>query len=153
MLRCVRSVTGVRRRVFFAVMVLSLLFVPMVFFSGILHAKEQVSTVIGGKASKKYHLPSCDVVKRIYGPERVYFISPEKAEKEGYKPCQMCRPERLKESAAGSPGVDPWGRNKPRKGGSTGDMPTLREEPAKPDSPEVQKAIEEEKKKFRKPGF
>ncbi len=154
MLYRVRSVIGVRRRFFFAVVVLSLLFVPVVFFAGALHAEEQVTTVIGGKESKKYHLPSCDLVKRIYGPERVYFNSPEKAEKEGYKPCQMCHPEGLKELAAGgSRGADPWGRNRSRKGGATGDMPSLKLAPAKPEPPEVQKALEEEKKKFQKPGF
>ena len=154
MLYRVRSVIGVRRRFFFAVVVLSLLFVPVVFFAGALHAEEQVPTVIGGKESKKYHLPSCDLVKRIYGPERVYFNSPEKAEKEGYKPCQMCHPEGLKEPAAGGPlGADPWGRNRSIRGGSTGHMSTLPQESEKPDPPKIRKAVEEEKKKFQKPGF
>ena len=41
-----------------------------------------------------YHLPTCSLVKKINRAKLLIFQSRERAEKLGYKPCKVCRPQR-----------------------------------------------------------
>ena len=45
---------------------------------------------LASKASRKYHLPSCKLVKLISKPNLVIFNSPGSALTAGYTPCSVC---------------------------------------------------------------
>ena len=42
-----------------------------------------------------YHLPTCSLVKKMSRAKLLIFQSRERAEKLGYKPCKICRPQRV----------------------------------------------------------
>jgi tetratricopeptide (TPR) repeat protein len=42
-----------------------------------------------------YHLPTCSLVKKMNRAKLLVFLSRERAEKLGYKPCKICRPQRV----------------------------------------------------------
>lgn len=46
--------------------------------------------VLGSINSDKYHLPECPGAKQISEKNKIWFDSPEEAEKTGYKPAQNC---------------------------------------------------------------
>ncbi len=46
--------------------------------------------VVGSINSDKYHLPDCPGAKQISEKNKIWFDSPEEAEKAGYKPAQNC---------------------------------------------------------------
>ena len=50
-------------------------------------------TLIGNKNSMKLHLSTCDSVADMSAKNKVSFSSYSQAEKEGYKPCKICRPD------------------------------------------------------------
>lgn len=47
---------------------------------------------VGNKSSKKFHKLDCSWAKKIGEPNRVYFKTREEAIKQGYTPCQVCKP-------------------------------------------------------------
>ena len=46
--------------------------------------------VLGSVNSDKYHLPECPGAKQISEKNKIWFDSPEEAEKAGYKPAANC---------------------------------------------------------------
>ena len=52
--------------------------------------EEYKGMVVGSKNSDKYHLPECPGAKQISEQNKVWFDSPEEAEKAGYQPAANC---------------------------------------------------------------
>ena len=61
--------------------------------------------VVGSKASDKYHLPTCGIVKNIKPENILSFNSPEDAAKAGLtSPCGVCKPPAVPRSGSRSSG-------------------------------------------------
>ena len=108
--------------------VFSFLFVFCSLFFGSLVVGEQMNYV-GGKESKKYHRTDCELVKRIYKDDKVPFESSKLAEKDKYRPCLVCCPDRprgqSRKFSAGDSG-------RPVKAGHTESLPNSKSPPAQP---------------------
>jgi mono/diheme cytochrome c family protein len=68
--------------------------------------------VVGLKTTKKYHKPTCAVLKRAKAESKVELPSTVEAEARGFKPCELCRPQ----GAAKGDGASPDGGPSPGKG-------------------------------------
>jgi hypothetical protein len=111
------------------------LFLSFLLASGPLFAAD---AFVASKESKKYHRIECELVKRIYKLDKVSYESSAKAEKGGYKPCHVCRPDQLIETTtSGLSNPSPWSKpERPAKTGSSGNMPFAIPPPAPEDPPE-----------------
>ena len=53
---------------------------------------KQDQNLVGSIRSKTYHYPSCPIVGGIGEENKVFFANSDEAKKQGYKPCEFCRP-------------------------------------------------------------
>lgn len=49
---------------------------------------------LGNKNSRKYHVAACTWGQKIAPRNRIEFSTAEEAEKAGFIPCKICRPDR-----------------------------------------------------------
>ena len=64
---------------------------------------KHIVKLIGNSETKKFHKPSCELVKKITKGNKVGFASSAEAKKAGYEPCSLCLGEgSAKSSAAGT---------------------------------------------------
>lgn len=70
----------------------------LLLFASFPAAQAQDRRFVGNKNSHKYHVAGCTWERRMNQSNRVYFQTPEEAEKAGYVPCKVCRPEQHKAS-------------------------------------------------------
>lgn len=59
-------------------------------------AVAQQNPFVGNKNSKKYHVVACQYAKKMSPKNRVEFSSTQEAEKAGYVPCKVCKPDQRK---------------------------------------------------------
>ena len=90
-------------------------FVPA---SGSAYAADDRISYIGSTESKKYHLPSCEWVKKIDLENRVDFFSIEEAESAGFTECLVCAPKESRTKQAQKQIVPTSDRLKSRKASS-----------------------------------
>ncbi|OPY50627.1 MAG: hypothetical protein A4E49_02657 [Methanosaeta sp. PtaU1.Bin112] len=55
-------------------------------------SQEAEGKFVGSITSKKYHRPDCRYALKIKADNRIYFLSGEDAEEQGYLPCKVCSP-------------------------------------------------------------
>lgn len=55
-------------------------------------ATKEEPAFVGSAKGGKYHLPSCNLAKKIKPENMVTFKDVAEAEKEGYEPCKTCIP-------------------------------------------------------------
>ncbi|MEG1501456.1 MAG: stalk domain-containing protein [Clostridiales bacterium] len=56
-------------------------------------ANPQNSKYIASKSSNKFHYPSCRYAKNISKANQIGFNTPQEAKKQGYTPCDTCKPK------------------------------------------------------------
>lgn len=56
------------------------------------YCQSQEITYVASKNSKTYHVSSCSHAKKIKAENLISFSDKEKAVKEGYQPCKICKP-------------------------------------------------------------
>ncbi len=76
------------RRVIAACVVLALL---VTLTTAVLAAEK---AYVGNKNTKKYHIVACTWAQKIAPRNRIEFSSAEEAQKSGFVPCKVCRPDR-----------------------------------------------------------
>ncbi|MCM8811535.1 MAG: hypothetical protein NC910_00595 [Candidatus Omnitrophica bacterium] len=87
-------------------------------------------------AANRYHLSTCDLVKKISKGDRVGFQTLEAAEERGFKECPICRPrEQLAREIAGIKSVGPSRSERKVATGGTRPLP-MRPEPTPPPIPQ-----------------
>ena len=94
------------------------LFLVMAWMAASAHtigAADGKGTYIGSTDSKKYHLPSCEWVKKIDPENRVRFSSIEEAESQGFTECLVCTPKESLKQQRQNESVAAPGRLKARK--------------------------------------
>jgi len=94
------------------------LFLVMVWMAAAAHtagAADGKETYIGSTDSKKYHLVSCEWVKKIDRENRVEFSSIEEAESQGFTECLVCTPKESLKQQRQKHSVASSGRLKARK--------------------------------------
>lgn len=50
------------------------------------------TTLVGSKESDVYHYCWCEYAQRIKPENQIWFSSPNEAESQGYRPCEICKP-------------------------------------------------------------
>lgn len=56
-------------------------------------SEKREGNFVGNKKSKKFHYPDCKYAKKMKKENQIWFSSIEEAEKAGYQPCKVCKPE------------------------------------------------------------
>jgi len=78
-----------------AFLILSLIYLGYLFlYDPITETKQPVQTTlyVGSVNSDVYHVPSCQLAKRIKDKNLITFSTAEEARNKGYRPCKVCKP-------------------------------------------------------------